>query len=1188
MYLKSLEIHGFKSFADKITIEFGEGITSIVGPNGSGKSNISDAVRWVMGEQSVKSLRGSKMEDVIFAGTQSRKPLGFAEVSLTIDNSDMALPIECSEVTVTRRVYRSGESEYFINKSMCRLKDIHELFMDTGLGKDGYSIIGQGKIDEILSTKSEDRRLIFEEAAGITKYRYRKEEAGKKLELTQENLTRLKDIINELEMQIGPLQQQSEKARKYLDLREELKVLEVNVFLDLIERLKKSLDEVTEQYENINSQLRQDEMLLQTMENDLEHLYHQAKDCDTSIEQIRNMIHENKTNQEKAKNDINLLENNIKYNLELMDKINTEIYNIINKISMLDDEIHEKQVVIEELKTFYKCLKDNIQELEKRNQTIMDAIEAENNDIEALKSEIIEKMNKVSELKVKQNSLKVLENNFLSRKEIINNEITTKKGQLIELNNRIMNLKEECNQKQKEILCKKDALNELRSSRVQVHNQYENLNAEKNRLISLYKEKSSKKTLLEEMEKDYEGYSKSVKSILLEWQNGELKHLNIHGPVSQLIRVPQKYVTAIEIALGAAMQNIVVDSEQDAKSAIEFLKRGHLGRATFLPISSVHGKILDDPNDRIKSFPGYLGIASELVSYDPLYSGIINSVLGRVVVVENIDVGISMAKKFGYQFRIVTLEGDVLNPGGSLSGGSINKVSSFLSRANEIEALDKESRQIQKTVTEVSSEIETTLSKLKDIDNKITVEEQCLKEMEGMIIKAESDLKHNMSLKENTETELQTLTNEEIQIDEQIRDLRNEIAFIIEDIIQLEKTVKSTEQLVMDKQASYKNVLETKEKLSEEVMEKKMQLNSMAKDLDLYTERIAAFEKEKQELLQNKTQKEEEGKFLQEKNVAMNAQISKKKQIIKCLEEKANTLDAELQKKLDIKKETESNIGQCQLDIKQQRERILVTQEEHRRLENKKTRIELELENSINKLWEEYELTFTTASEYKKDIGNILQAQKRINHIKNEIKALGNINIDAIEEYKNVKERLEFLNAQRNDLEEAKASLIKIIDDMVALMKKQFAEQFKIINTCFNEVFVELFGGGKAELKLTSPENILESGVEIEVQPPGKKLQNLMLLSGGEKAFTAIALLFAILKVRPTPFCILDEIEAALDDVNVYRFAQYLKQFSKKTQFIIVTHRRGTMEAADVLYGVTMQEQGVSKLLSLKIDEVAS
>lgn len=367
-----------------------------------------------------------------------------------------------------------------------------------------------------------------------------------------------------------------------------------------------------------------------------------------------------------------------------------------------------------------------------------------------------------------------------------------------------------------------------------------------------------------------------------------------------------------------------------------------------------------------------------------------------------------------------------------------------------------------------------------------------------------------------------------------------------------------------------------------------MQLNSMAKDLDLYTERIAAFEKEKQELLQNKTQKEEEGKFLQEKNVAMNAQISKKKQIIKCLEEKANTLDAELQKKLDIKKETESNIGQCQLDIKQQRERILVTQEEHRRLENKKTRIELELENSINKLWEEYELTFTTASEYKKDIGNILQAQKRINHIKNEIKALGNINIDAIEEYKNVKERLEFLNAQRNDLEEAKASLIKIIDDMVALMKKQFAEQFKIINTCFNEVFVELFGGGKAELKLTSPENILESGVEIEVQPPGKKLQNLMLLSGGEKAFTAIALLFAILKVRPTPFCILDEIEAALDDVNVYRFAQYLKQFSKKTQFIIVTHRRGTMEAADVLYGVTMQEQGVSKLLSLKIDEVAS
>jgi len=1188
VYLKNLEIHGFKSFADKITIEFGEGITSIVGPNGSGKSNISDAVRWVMGEQSAKSLRGNKMEDVIFAGTQTRKPLGFAEVSLTIDNSDKILPIEYNEVTVTRRVYRSGESEYYINKSLCRLKDVHELFMDTGLGKEGYSIIGQGRIDEILSIRSEDRRHIFEEAAGITKYRYRKEESSKKLELTQENLTRLKDIISELELQIGPLKQQSEKARKYLDLRESLKILEINVLLDSVEKLKRALNTIEEQYNIIIHQLENDQNALENLEHDLEKYYSQVKSFDDNIDKARTYLYENETNGERIRNEINILKNNIKYNHENLEKLNEEIKGINEKVIMVEDEIGKKQAEVQKLKQSFEELKSSIDKLELQNKDIINAIQSENENIEQLKSDIIEKMNEVSELKEKQNSLKVLESSFRSRKNVIDKELEAKNRQLSELDNTIELLSNEyIAMKQRHQQRKKD-LTDLCNKRKEVHVHYEDLNRESNRLVSLEKEKTSRRILLEDMEKDYEGYSKSVKNILLEWKKGQLKSLKIHGPVSQLIQVPKEYIIAIEVALGSAMQNIVVDNEQDAKSAIEFLKRNHLGRATFLPISSVNGKVMEDLDNKIKSFPGYMGVASELIQYESRYRGIMNNLLGRVVVVDHMDTGINMARKFGYKFRIVTLEGEVLNPGGSLTGGSINKVSSFLSRANEIEMLKQDSIRIQKTIQEIDENIEKESCHLQKIEADIADCEHSLKECEETLIKIESDLKHIRATREDTVSVLKALKNENLQVDEQIKDTLNGIDMISGNLNDLNRSIKEMEQKVLTSQESYKSVLNRKEKLSEELVEKKMKLNSMMKDMDLQLERIAGFEKEKQELYKSKAQKENECISLKEKNETMNSQIMEMSRNIRLIEEKINQLKNEIEENLRLKRTAEQNISNCQTAIRQQWERISLVQQEHRNIENKKTRTELELEGAVNKLWEDYGLTYTTAQEYKKEIGNISKAQKEINSLKNQIKELGNINIDAIEEYKNVKERHDFLLMQKNDLEEAKASLTKIIQDMTELMKKQFAEQFKVINTCFNEVFVELFGGGKAELKLTSPEDILESGIEIEVQPPGKRLQNIMLLSGGEKAFTAIALLFAILKVRPTPFCILDEIEAALDDVNVYRFAQYLKKYSKKTQFIIVTHRRGTMEVADVLYGVTMQEHGISKLLSLKIDDIAS
>lgn len=1188
MYLKKLEIQGFKSFPDKIVLTFGPGITSIVGPNGSGKSNISDAVRWVLGEQSAKILRGSKMEDIIFAGTELRKPLGFAEVSLTIDNSSKILPIDFKEVTVTRRVYRSGESEYYINKSACRLKNIHELFMDTGLGKDGYSIIGQGRIDEILSTKSEDRRQVFEEAAGITKYKFRKQEAEKKLELTRQNLIRIKDIINELELQLDPLREQAEKAKKFLNLSEQLKVSEINICLHIIEKLKKNLNEVNENYEILCSQLTQSQSDLQKLEHQVEELYTYTKNKEKEIEEIRNNLHSIESTIKSYTNEVNIWENNIENNIENLKKINLEVQNTSNKIINFKEELFNKHLLLEKLLKSQQEANDHVKKLEKENKKIIEAMESENLAIDSLKSEVIEIMNSISETKVKINSLKVLDKNFIDRKNYINKDIEEKNKAIAELNELNKHLEQKFASMQLEIKQKQRLLEQSHNEINNKRKEHEVLKNRYNERISVRKEKESKKFLLEEMEKDYDGYSKSVKNVLLEWKNGRLRRLNIYGALSQLIDVPKQFVTAIEIALGSAMQNIVVETEQDAKMAIEFLKLNHLGRATFLPISSVNGNLLQDRNGELKDFPGYLGLAAQCIHFDSKYQGIINSLLGRVVIVDNIDNGINMAKKFGYRFKIVTLQGDILNAGGSLSGGSINKVNSFLSRRKEINELNQEILSISSSIDKIGKDILEKDKEINALENNIQVLEQSLKEYEGDCIALESDIKHNRSILDNHMQNKNLLFKEKEQLNEQIESTANEIQILLNSVKTFEDEIKRIEDLISQKQADYKEEMEIKERLTQEILDKKLFLGSINKDIDLVNERIKALQYEINEFENNKNRKNQEYIELQKKNETLREQITVKAQNIQALENRYKLLQDKLEQCSNEKKQAEQNINVYQLAIKDKRENISLLQQEYHRIENKKLRIELELENNVNKLWDEYELTFTSALEYKKDIENIAQVQKNINALKNEIKALGNVNVNAIEEYKNTKERYEFLCKQRDDLEEAEIGLVKIITDMLNLMKKQFSNQFQIINENFKIVFKQLFGGGKAELKLAEPNNVLESGIEIEVQPPGKKLQNLMLLSGGEKAFTAIALLFAILKVRPTPFCILDEIEAALDDVNVYRFAQYLKKYSQQTQFIIITHRRGTMETADILYGVTMQEHGVSKLISLKIDEIAS
>jgi chromosome segregation protein len=1188
VYLKTLEIQGFKSFPDKVVLEFGHGITSIVGPNGSGKSNISDAVRWVLGEQSVKILRGNKMEDVIFAGTELRKPVGFAEVSLTLDNSSKILPIDFNEVTVTRRVYRSGESEYYINKSACRLKDIHELFMDTGLGKDGYSIIGQGRIDEILSAKSEDRRQVFEEAAGISKYKFRKQEAEKKLELTRQNLLRLKDIINELELQIDPLWEQAEKAKKFLELRQELKVLEINVYLDTIEKLKKSLNEINKDYDIISSQLTDNQSDLKKLENQLEELYAHVKVQDKEIEEMRNNLHNAQSGIERYQNEINILNNNIENNEINIKKIESDMKNINSKITNLKQELADKESLLQNLTNSQKEMQSTIQHLEMENQKIIQSIEIENLTIDSLKSEIIEKMNEISEIKARINSLKVLENNFMDRKKAINKEVVEKTGYIENLSELIKKLEADYELTTSEIINKKETIKKCNIELVNSRQQYSSLINKYNQLVSSSKEKISKKTLLEEMERDFEGYSKSVKQVLVEWKKGKLKNLKIHGVLSQLISVPRQFITAIEVALGPAMQNIVVENEQDAKMAIRFLKSNQLGRATFLPISSVGGNVLDDRGGKISSFPGYLGIASQVVSFDSRYQGIVNSLLGRVVIVDNIDSGIRMAREFGYKFRVVTIEGEVLNPGGSLTGGSVNKINSFLSRAKEIETLNEEITDIQRVITDISKEMDEKAAAIKQLEDYIQEVEKSLKEFESRHITLEADIKHNTSSHHSLLENIKALQKENEQLNEQIDNTMNEILKFSDNIKVLQDEIRQTETIITQKQVDNKAEIEAKENLNQAILDKKITLGSINKDIDVTYERIKVLQYEMDDYENNKKEKKLEYTALHKQNEILRGQIIDKNKEIEGLENSIKTLQNRIEQFLKERNNAEQNISAYQSAIKAKRENISLLQEEFHRLENKKMRTEIELENYVNKLWDDYGQTFTTALEYRKDIGSVSQAQKQINTLKNEIKDLGNVNVNAIEEYKHVKERYEFLSKQKNDLEEAEAGLVKVINDMLHLMKKQFSDQFKVINENFNIVFSQLFGGGRAELRLSDPDDVLESGIEIEVQPPGKKLQNLMLLSGGEKAFTAIALLFAILKVRPTPFCILDEIEAALDDVNVYRFAQYLKQYSQQTQFIVVTHRRGTMEVADILYGVTMQERGISKLISLQMDEVAS
>ena len=1181
MYLKRLELQGFKSFADKTVLEFKEGITSVIGPNGSGKSNISDAIRWVLGEQSIKSLRGAKSEDIIFAGTQARKSLGFAEVSMVIDNTDGKLPIEYAEVTVTRKIYRSGETGYFINKTPCRLKDILELFMDTGIGKDGYSIIGQGKIDEILSNKSEDRRRIFEEAAGIVKYRTRKAESEKKLEQTKLNLLRINDILSEIEANIEPLKLQADKAKQFLDLREELKNIEVGLFLYNIENYKEKLSQVIKDEEIMQSQKQDEDEKMAKLQEAKEELKQEIDSITINIEELQNIGFESTNKIEKINSEIGISNERIQNNTLNKERLEKEIEEIKNKIAELEEEITQKKTKKENLflnkEKFQKELDEKQKELDELTKKLSD----KELEIEGKKQIAQQNTDMRYECLETISNQDVLIENLDKRQKSVKQELTTVISELDEARDN----KQEMGKGFHEIESKKEkmeqTLKEKADLKLKCMNKVKEFDDSINSLTYDLRMKDSRLKFLIETEKEKEGYTKSVKALLNDCEKNSLLQKGTEGILANLISVKKEYETAIEMCLGQTLQNVVTETEEDAKKLVEHLRKNNLGRASFLPISSIRGKKLDR---MIKNnLEGIIGIASDLVKCDKKYEQIVLNLLGRTVVVENMDSAIALSKMNSYSFRVVTLQGDIISPSGAITGGSVQtKTVNILGRSREIEELENNIKELENKIKEESKKKEEYSVSITDVIEEVSRLE---KEMQDTEVVYATEKQKMVSIEENInklEARRDKLKEENNQIDEQRVKANETKAKKQEEIQNLNNQIDELNSVIEEFAVNNKENQKYIDDLNFDITNLKISVSSFDESgtsIDEMLERIKLDIENNNTSIQNKNENIaqilKENETLENRITEFNAQIEQ----IKSDVENSSTKVDELKNK---RVEKNSKLSETENEINNQFNTIEGLKEQIVKIDVKKTKLEQDLEQVVNSLWEEYELTPNAVTEYKRP-DNIAQTQKEVNHIRNKIKDLGSINVDSIEEYKKTKERYDFMCEQRADLDETAGKLRNVISDMTDTMKKQFADKFRQINKNFNEVFVELFGGGKAELILEDENNILECGIDIQVQPTGKKLQNMMLLSGGEKAFTAIALLFAILKINPAPFCILDEIEAALDDVNVYRFAEYLKKFSKETQFLVITHRKGTMEAADTVYGVTMEENGISKLLSIKL-----
>ena len=1184
MVLRTLEMQGFKSFPDKTELNFGKGITAVVGPNGSGKSNISDAVRWVLGETSTKQLRGSKMEDVIFGGTSSRKALGFAQVQLTLDNTDGTLKDKGEIVTVSRRYYRSGESEYLIDGEQVRRRDIHELFMDTGLGSDGYSMVGQGKIDSIISQKNEDRRELFEEAAGISLFRHKRTDATRRLDQAQENLIRLLDILNELENRVGPLKKQSEKAAQFLELSEEKKTLEIGVWINKINRFTNELREQEHKIDATQASYDVCEKELSSIEKEIEDIIESTGKINIEIEQIR--VGAKALEEEALRKDgeASVLETTLEHNNETIERYKNDIGDMGDTNISIDSQIAEKNALIESNNI---RLEEKKQEL--KNVTAeMESLVSSNEEFSKLTVELNRRITsltlELSDCKVKCSQALSSIDEINSRRSVVddaiaqcNDELKTAENQKQDSENKLKALQERIDENN----------NSLAGHRLRVENKTKNaekIKAELEKTVLELNQKQSRAKMLSDLEKNMEGFSGAVKSVMKQAQSKALS--GIHGPLSQLITVDSEYSVAVEVALGAAMQNIVTTNEADAKRAIYYLKNNKLGRATFLPISNIKPRNLDekDLDDNL----GFVAIASDLVECKKEYKDIISNLLGRVVIVDDMDCAIGIAKRYNNRFKLVTIDGQVINPGGSMTGGSQSKGAGILSRGNQIDELNAQASELEKKADDLKAQLKTAVEEANYVASQLQGAEVDLQQAKEELIRAQGEHRLICEKLDAVKAQSESLIAEKDNADERIAGLSKINK-------EGEAEAKAIESKISDAESELSKTSDDAQKLSEkreEYRQRNEQINlelvAIAKDSEAAKISIEELELRKNTQSDRAKSIEEEIKIIEDRNKNLLAKINEVKAQANELRKKAQESNSEIEKQILDRNEFEKRSGELRVlerNKGQEREKL---SGELVRLDERKIAMRKEYDELNDMLFEQYELTKREAEALNIQIENMAEAKKRLHEIKVAIKALGSINVGAIEEYKEVSERYEFLKEQISDVEESKRELLKIIEDLTASMSEKFLEKFNKINDEFKISFADFFGGGKGEIILEQPDNCLESPIEIKIQPPGKSVQNINLFSGGEKSLAAMALLFSVLKVQPAPFCIYDEVEAALDDVNVERFAKYMRKMTDKTQFISITHRRGTMEEADVLYGVTMQEKGVSKLIELQTAELAA
>jgi chromosome segregation protein len=1181
LFLKRLDVVGFKSFAERISVEFVPGVTAVVGPNGSGKSNITDSIRWVLGEQSAKSLRGAKMEDIIFAGSDSRKPLNFAEVTLTLDNEDQSLPLDYNEVSVTRRVYRSGDSEYLINKQNCRLKDIVDLFMDSGLGREAFSIISQGRVEEILNSKPEDRRTIFEEAAGVLKYKSRKKKAESKLFETQENLNRVTDIIHELEGQVEPLKIQASIARDYLEQKEELEKIEVALTAYEIDDLHGRWEQLSRQLEQHKEDEIKQSAVLQKKEAEVEKMRDQLAALDESVSDLQNVLLHASEELEKLEGRREVLKERKKNASQNKGQLEKNIEELTSSIALLEKQKAEYEESVSVLAREASALQKELQEKQEQLKLYSEDVELK---IDSIKSDYIEVLNEQAGAK---NEKIYIEQQLQQQ--------AAKGSRLDNDNDRFVSIRDEINEKKAEIEKKVAASQQELEEQTRIffdeqkrleslRNNYEKQEKTLYQAYQFLQQAKSKKEMLEDMEEDYSGFFQGVKEVL---KARETRLQGIEGAIAELIHVPKQYETAIETALGGAMQHIVVQTEENARTAIQFLKQKSFGRATFLPLSIIKGKYLASSQLTLLSGnSAYIGTAADLIQFDQKYAEVVKSLLGNVVIARDLKGANEIAKMLQYRSRIVTLDGDVVNPGGSMTGGAIKqKSSSLLSRKGELEELTNKLADMEEKTALLESKVkslkadtqasESRLEELRKTGEELRFKQQGLKGDLREVELEQKNINERLSVYDSEKTQLDS---DKGKLESRLVELDGLLANYRQDLVQFDKEINRLTELknsnstskdtLISEISDLKISLASKKEQLSHVKEKRdlavLQEEEQSKKLDILKEDLSLLSSEMTDSSSGETQLEEAARRkLQDKNETLNLISSRRNQRL------------ELQNKLEDQ----------ELESKELRRLLKGINEVLKDEEVKLNRLDVELDNKLAHLREEYLLSYEAAKEQYPLTIPADEARRRVKLIKMAIEELGTVNLGAIEEYERVSERYEFLLEQKNDLQEAKDTLFLVIDEMDHEMKKRFEQTFTAIRSHFESVFQALFGGGRADLRLTQPDDLLNTGVEIVAQPPGKKLQNLGLLSGGERALTAIALLFSILKVRPVPFCILDEVEAALDEANVYRFAQYLKKYREETQFIVITHRKGTMEEADVLYGVTMQESGVSKLVSVRLED---